>query len=465
MINFNLQNIPWQPMLPSILSKWEKEKPTVYILPLCGKLLGVEVAQHKFLSYATVPWDGEMKVESIAEALQGLAQKGMDRKRRILLVSQPSCRIERKRFPDMSEEELRESMYWEEDRLFYTGEPMALGYRILFHTPEGYETMLFAWSRSELDMWTEAARVVDMSWTAAYPVMDIVWQDTPYFILYAGKQKGTLLFHQGQTIQSRRVSIKETNGAFFMQTMMEQQEIQSAHCLLVPMADCEKEKLSEWQGWLEKEIQPLQESGLGIEQSIPFSHEAEEPLWQAWQPLLLRADTCQSAFPLTHELKQPFFCKENRWLRIAQGAALASGLFLFYTTAQTISLTWKQQAVQKETEALAPLRAQWQAMQKERGEEQERLTWLKELESKNPHWEQKLVTLADSMPQGVVLSEIKSNGQKVQITGTSVSAAALQAFEKRLRASWGGQVRLMKRKNATHSGLLEFTVEWKESSQ
>lgn len=461
MINFNTLSLSWQQVMPSILSKWEKEKTTLYILPLCGKLLGVEVSHQKFLSYEMVPWDGEVQAESIASALQALAQKGLNRKRRILLVSRPSCRMERKRFPDMTKEELQESMYWEEDRLFYTGEPMALGYRILSHTDEGYDTMLFAWPRSELDVWMEAGNVVDRPWAAAYSVMDMVWQDIPHFVLYAGKQKGTLLFRQEEMIQSRRVSMKDTEGSFFMETKMEQQEIQDAPCILIPMADCEEEKLWEWQDWLLQEIHSVQEHGLCIK-PIEISTEAEKPLWQAWQPMLLRGDTCRAAFPLIHEIKEPFFSKENRWLRIAQGTALASGLFLGYTACQTLSLTRQQQTVQKETEALAPLREQWQAMQRKRGEEQERLAWLKELENKNPHWEQKLVMLAECMPSGVVLSEIKSDGQKIQITGTSISAGALQSFIKQLRVNWGGQVRLLKRKKAAHSNLLEFTVEWKE---
>ena len=34
---------------------------------------------------------------------------------------------------------MEETMYWEEDRIFRTEEPMALGWEITSHTPLGWE--------------------------------------------------------------------------------------------------------------------------------------------------------------------------------------------------------------------------------------------------------------------------------------------------------------------------------------
>lgn len=436
---------------------------TCCIFPLAGHLLGAEVSDGKFLSYGMVPWEDTDTPEGVAEALWRLEEKGLTQKRCVLLVNLPSCRMVRKRFPDMTEEELKESMYWEEDRLFYTGEAMALGYRVLSHSPEGYETVLFAWPRQEMEIWTEAARQCHRSWTAVYPVMDVQVINAPYFALYGGKEKGTLLFRRNQDIQSHRVSLKE-DGSFFLQTMMEQQEIKEADVFLFPMADCDGAQLGNWKAWLEEQAECLEE-GRTVHLRIPMGEMEDNLFWPLCQPLLLRGNTARAAFPQAHELATPFFCQENRTLRMAQGAALAAGLFLLYTAGQTISLMVQQKEAEAESRALQPEREQMRAAQQERSRIDEKLNQLKELEEKDPHWEQKLVQLAEAVPQGVVLSEIKAEQESVQIRGTAATAAAVPAFEKQLRAAWGGQVRLVKRKSSMHTGLLEFTIEWKNNSQ
>lgn len=464
MINF--ENI-W-PLWQALAAKWglpgQRHRKTLYLLPLAGNLLGAEVEDFKFMSYHMVPWEDNGTPEAIAVALQQLEEKGMRQKRRVLLVNQPTCRMVRKRFPDMTEEELKESMYWEEDRLFYTGEAMALGYRVLSHSPEGYDTLLFAWPRPEMEIWTEAARLCKKPWSAVCPVMDIQVSDTPYFALYGGKEKGTLLFRNGQEIRSRRVSLKE-ESAFFLQTMMEQQEVEEAKVFLFSLSDCDRETLENWQAWLEESVSQLTEEGKELHLAVPMVGMEENPFWSLCQPVLLRGDTGRALFPQEHELALPFFCQENRTLRLVQGAALAAGLFLAYTGGRTISLTVQQKEVEAESVVLQPEREQMRAVQQERSRIEEKLNHLKMIEKQDPHWEQKLVQLAEAVPQGVVLSEIKAERGKVQIMGTATSATAVPSFEKRLRMEWGGEVRLVKRKNSMRTGLLEFTVEWKSSEE
>lgn len=460
MINF--KNIPtwWQNLVKEWNLPGQDHRKTLYILPLSGNLLAVEAAGDKFVSYSMVPWEDNGTTEAIAEALGILEEKGIRLKRRILLVNQPSCRMVQKRFPEMTEEELQESMYWEEDRLFYTGEAMALGYRVISHSPEGYETVLFAWPRQEMEIWTEAAQRCKRPWTAVYPVMDIQLADGPYFALYGGREKGTLLFRNQQKIRSRRVSLQE-ESSFFLQTIMEQQEMEKADVFLFPMADCDRERLESWQVWLKESVDAVGKEGIEIHLSLPMAGMDENLFWPLCQPLFLRADTCDVQFPQVHELPMPFFCQENRSLRLVQGAALAAGLFLLYTGGQTISLAMQQKEAEAESLALQSEREQMQANQKEGRRIEEKLNFLKELEKKDPHWEQKLVQLAESVPQGVVLSEIKGEQDRVQITGTASAASGVATFEKRLRAVWGGQVRLVKRKSNSRTGLLEFTLEWK----
>ena len=89
---------------------------------------------------------------------------------------------------------------------------------------------------------------------------------------------------------------------------------------------------------------------------------------------------------------------------------------------------------------------------------------LKEEEAKDPHWEQRLVLLAEGMPQGVVLSEISAEGENVLLKGTSQKTTDLSNFTSHLTRAWGGLTELKSRKKNARTGLFEFTVRWKKET-
>lgn len=89
-------------------------------------------------------------------------------------------------------------------------------------------------------------------------------------------------------------------------------------------------------------------------------------------------------------------------------------------------------------------------------EEEALLAMLKEEEAKDPHWEQRLVLLADGMPQGVVLSEISAEGEDVLLKGTSQKASDLSNFAGHLTRAWGGLTELKSRKRMRARGSLSL---------
>lgn len=442
----------------------------LYILPLPGLLCGAEVDHQKFLVHEAVELTDPKDPAAIAAAFRQLAGKGLKKKKVILLVNQPSCRYVAKKFPDMTEEELDESLYWEEDRIFYTDEPMALGHRVLSHSPEGYDTLLAAWPRKEMDLWRLGAKQAGRTLEAAYPVMDISLSPTPFFALYAKKDSAILSFRKGHEVYTKRMTLSEENGAFFMAAMMEQHQETRLPCCVIPMADCTEEKWEAWQQWMTWEMQKVnagEEKCMEEPEESPQLYWAdacgmgeETSLWHRILPLFIYGDTCQIRLPLSHERATPFFSSENRSLRLAQGASVAALLFFLFAVGRYGWYVTEEMKWQKEAVAWQPVKEAWMAQKQKDKQEQDRLDFLKQLEKNDFHWEQKLVLLADSLPQGVVLSDIKAEGNKVQITGTAVSSSALHAFEKQLQQTWGGQCRLAKRKNNGRTKLVEFRLEW-----
>lgn len=49
-----------------------------------------------------------------------------------------------------------ETMYWEEDRLFRTEEPMAPGWEVTSHSPLGWEVHVEAVKKETLSLWERA---------------------------------------------------------------------------------------------------------------------------------------------------------------------------------------------------------------------------------------------------------------------------------------------------------------------
>lgn len=112
--------------------------PSMVCVVLAGRLYGVELQEGRFLRQgsAVLP---DMTEEAVATAFRRLEAEGLTRKNVVLLVNFPKLRLLRRKYPAMTKEELEETMYWEEDRLFRTEEPLSLGYEIMDSGPEGWD--------------------------------------------------------------------------------------------------------------------------------------------------------------------------------------------------------------------------------------------------------------------------------------------------------------------------------------
>lgn len=445
---------------------WQKKRVRTVVFPLAGKLCAVETVEGKRLGQWQVDYDGDRS--HLKECFLSLKAAGLRDKKLWLLVNAEALRWNRKRYPQMTEEEFAESMEWEADRVFRTEEAIAMGHRVLSHDEEGWEALLHALPRVEMGAWEMGAHEAGLTITRAFPVTDIPLREGPHFILYMRRRSAMLLFRREDLWESRILHAgDEGKASLFMERQMEMYDLSALPCFLVPMESCGQEERMAWLSYMEKELTLL--AAKGAEEEIGEAVTLETELleeggyWDDAMRVVLSVSHAGTALPLLMGAR-PFLSEENRKLRIAQAACVIGAAFFLFSCASFLSAYREDKAQLAENEALSPLKVKRVEMKKASEEEEALLAMLKEEEAKDPHWEQRLVLLADGMPQGVVLSEISAEGEDVLLKGTSQKTTDLSNFTGHLTRAWGGLTELKSRKKNTRTGLFEFTVRWKKET-
>ena len=445
---------------------WQKKRVRTVVFPLAGKLCAVETVEGKRLGQWQADYDGD--TPNLKECFLSLKAAGLRGKKLWLLVNAESLRWSRKRYPQMTEEEFAESMEWEADRVFHTEEAIAMGHRVLSHDEEGWEALLHALPRVDLGAWEMGAHEAGLTITRAFPVTDIPLQEGPHFILYMRRRSAMLLFRSGDLWESRILHLAdEGKASLFMGRQMDLYGFSSLPCFLVPLESCGTKERTAWLSYMEKELALLAAEGTENEGSkavtLETEHLEEGGYWDDAMRVVLAVSHAGTALPLLMG-ERPFLTEENRKLRIAQGACALGAAFFLFSCASFLSAYREDKAQLAENEALSPLKVKRAEMKKASEEEEALLAILKEEETKDPHWEQRLVLLADGMPQGVVLSEISAEGEDVLLKGTSQKTSDLSNFTSHLTRAWGGLTELKSRKKNARTGLFEFTVRWKKET-
>lgn len=445
---------------------WQKNRVRTVVFPLAGKLCAVETVEGKRLGQWQVDYDGDPS--HLKECFLSMKAAGLRDKKLWLLVNAEALSWSRKRYPQMTEEEFAESMEWEADRVFHTEEAIAMGHRVLSHDEEGWEALLHALPRVEMGGWEMGAHEAGITISRAFPVTDIPLKEGPHFILYMRRRSAMLLFRREGLWESRILHpADEGKALLFMERQMDMYDLSALPCFLVPMESCGLEERMAWLSYMEKELALLAAEGIEEAESksvtLVTEHLEEGGYWDDAMRVVLSVTHAGTALPLLMG-ERPFLTEENRKLRIAQGACALGAAFFLFSCASFLSAYRMDKAQLGENEALSPLKVKRAEMRKASEEEEALLAMLKEEEAKDPHWEQRLVLLADGMPQGVVLSEISAEGEDVLLKGTSQKTTDLSNFTSHLTRAWGGLTELKSRKKNAHTGLFEFTVRWKKET-
>lgn len=445
---------------------WQKKRVRTVVFPLAGKLCAVETVEGKRLGQWQVDYDGDPS--HLKECFLSLKAAGLRDKKLWLLVNAEALRWNRKRYPQMTEEEFAESMEWEADRVFRTEEAIAMGHRVLSHDEEGWEALLHALPRVDLGAWEMGAHEAGITISRAFPVTDIPLREGPHFILYMRRHSAMLLFRREGLWESRILHpADEGKASLFMERQMDMYDLSALPCFLVPMESCGPEERMAWLSYMEKELALLTAEGIEEEESkavtLVTEHLEEGGYWDDAMRVVLSVSHAGTALPLLMGAR-PFLTEENQKLRIAQAACAIGAAFFLFSCASFLSAYREDKAQLTENEALSPMKVKRAEMKRASEEEAALLAMLKEEEAKDPHWEQRLVLLADGMPQGVVLSEISSEGEDVLLKGTSQKTTDLSNFTSHLTRAWGGLTELKSRKKNACTGLFEFTVRWKKET-
>ncbi len=432
---------------------WADRKRTA-VFPLDGRLWAIAVREGKQLASWAVPLS-----ENLSDSFRLLRERGMKARRVVLLVNMPGLFFERKKFPDMTDEEFEETIYWEEDRLFSGDEVKATGYRVLSHSPEGYDILFHGLAKDELTRWEEAAATAGLHIEKALPVTDISISDDPHLALYGGRQSGALFFVAENKVETLHLSLSDDGkGARFLERMGKEEE-GPLPCFLFPFSDASEEDLAAWKSWMQEEIDALPYGN----EMVEIVELSDAPLRSGAELLALSMDRAGTKLPLT--MGGELLAKENRALRITQGICLAGFLFFLFAWGHYFYNHYQLGISQERNRMLAPVKAQISMEREKETREAALLERLKDLEKKSPRWEEKLLTLADAMPSGIVLNAIDREGSAYAIRGTAISTESLQALTRTLPQAWGGRATLKSRKMNGDTGLLEFTVEWRNGDE
>ncbi len=434
-----------------ILSRLLGDRKRTVVFPLDGKLTAIAVQEGKELASYSVPL-----LENLSDSFRALREKGMKARRLVLLVNGLSLQWERKKFPDMTDEEFEETMYWEGDRLFAGEEIMSMSYRVLSHSAEGYDILFHGVPKDELTSWETAAHEAGLHLTAALPVTDIRISDDPYLSLYVGKKSAALFFYAPEGVESRQLTLSsEGKAARFLDHIFETDR-GAMPCFLLPFSDATAEDMDAWRAFLTSEMETLPE----VKGNVEVVELSEAPLRSGALLLALSFDRAKAPFPLT--MAGDHLTKENRTFRIAQGLCLAGFLFFLFAWGHYFYNNYKLGLAQEGNRVLVPVKEMLHETREREAEEEALLERLKELEKKSPHWEERLLALSDSMPQGIVLKSIRREGDRILIEGTAIAGEPLQTLTQALSHQWGGRASLKSRKMNQDTGLLEFTVEWRD---
>lgn len=457
------------------------------VMAAAGRLWLAEMEKGKYLvkKSAALP---KITEESLAEAFSSLS--GIGEREIILIYNSPDLHTACRTFPAMSEEELAETMYWEQDRIFGVREDLRLSWKALSEDVTGWTVSLAGVREESVACWQSAAEKAGRKITRCIPVtaVELPRPRRPLYLYGRGKS-ALFLFREEHVQESRILNMADADKKLqvFLRHLSKSYDMEGRDIIFIPMSGGVKE-IPFWKDlaerWREKiKILPLsgeieepddftdpadereafsEESGEEdhLVKTFAYGEEMEEGLWTILLPVMEAAAGADMDF-LAGEKRKALLTGEVDWLRAGQavsalsaGAGILCAIFLGYTSLE-------EREAEAKLAGLSDVRIEMEAERKEQEKENQLLSELKSLEENDFRWEQKLVALSECTPQGIVLSEINAGEGTVHITGTADSPVTAMRFQKELEKAWGGKIYIEKQKREPNLKMAAFTLLWK----
>lgn len=419
----------------------------VCCMPLSEGLLAIRVQGGKYVWREDIRWADPANPD-IGQALTTLRARRPDAKRFSLAVNFPSLSIKKLSMPSMTEAELVSAMSWEEDRLFSVDS--ALSWQIIIRDDTGFQLLVTGVKKEALSLWQEQARTAGMTLVKAFSVTTINPSEEASLILYGGKKKGILLFAQGAFRETKGLTLSEGSEAIsaFLSRMRQRASFESCHAGFIPLSDAGDEEEALWKAMLRD----------GTAEEL-----TERPLWQTLASMMDRPpETGEKHFyqaaliPGTERRTMPF--------PIAQGLAAGALVLCIAAGISFMGQYYELSQARDEAARLSPVRKEVALSRKNREEIQRLSGLIQDLNKKYGGWEKRLVTLADSLPEGTVLTCIERDNAQIIVTGTVADDGASTELKNRLSRAWKKEGRLQ-RKIDPLSRLIRFELSFEQAGE
>lgn len=457
------------------------------VMAAAGRLWLAEMEKGKYLAKksAALP---KITEESLAEAFSSLS--GIGEREIILIYNSSDLHTVCRTFPAMTEEELAETMYWEQDRIFGVREDLRLSWKALSEDAVGWTVSLAGVREESVVCWQSAAEKAGRKITRCIPVtaVELLRPRRPLYLYGRGKS-AFFLFREEHVQESRILNMADADKKLqvFLRHLSKSYDMEGRDIIFIPMSGGVKE-IPFWKDlaerWREKiKILPLsgeieepddftdpadereafsEESGEEdhLVKTFAYGEEMEEGLWTILLPVMEAAAGAEMDF-LAGKKRKVLPAGEVNWLRANQGMSVlfaAAGILCFILLGYTFL---EEREAEAKLAGLSAVRIEMDAERKEREKENQLLSELKSLEENDLRWEQKLVALSECTPQGIVLSEINAGEGMVHITGTADSPVTAMRFQKELEKAWGGKTYIEKQKREPNLKMAAFTLLWK----
>lgn len=474
------------------------------VMAAAGRLWLAEMEKGKYLvkKSAALP---KITEESLAEAFSSF--NGIGEREINLIYNSPDLHAACRTFPAMTEEELAETMYWEQDRIFGVREDLRLSWKAISKDFTGWTVSLAGVREDSVACWQSAAEKAGRKITRCIPVtaVELPRERRPLYLYGKGKS-ALFLFREEHVQESRILNTADADKKLqvFIRHLLKSYDMEGRDIVFIPMSGGVKE-IPFWKDlaerWREKmktlplsgEIEPEPddfpapadekadgmlscECEMPVDEGEVFSEESgeedhlvktfacgeemEEELWESLLPVMEAAAGAEMDF-LAGKKRKALLTGEVNWLRAGQAVSVLSAatgiicaIFLGYTSLE-------EREAEAKLAGLSAVRIEMDAERKEREKENQLLSELKSLEENDLRWEQKLVALSECTPPGIVLSEINAGEGTVHITGTADSPVTAMRFQKELEKAWGGKIYIEKQKREPNLKMAAFTLLWK----
>ena len=458
------------------------------VIAAAGRLWLAEMEKGKYFAKksAAIP---KITEESLAEAFSSF--NGIGEREINLIYNSPDLHTACRTFPAMTEEELAETMYWEQDRIFGVREDLRLAWKAISKDSTGWTVSLAGVREESVACWQSAAEKAGRKIIRCIPVTAVEFPRPRRPLYLYGRGKSALfLFREEHVQESRILNMADADKKLqvFLRHLSKSYDMEGRDIIFIPMSGGMKE-IPFWKNlaekWREKiktlslpdEIEsepddftdPADEREAFSEESGEEDHlvktfacgeEMEEELWTILLPVMEAADGAEIDF-LAGKKRKVLPAGEMNWLRAGQGMSAlfaAAGILCFILLGYTFL---EEREAEAKLAGLSAVRIEMDAERKKREKENQLLSELKFLEENDLRWEQKLVALSECTPQGIVLSEINAGEGTVHITGTADSPVTAMRFQKELEKAWGGKIYIEKQKREPNLKMAAFSLLWK----